>query len=551
MIQPQSQYALTVDALARSNGPYDVDAGATVQFTGGPNKSDTTYSWDFGDGSTAQGRVATHAYGDDGMYVAVLQTVVSEPGGVTTRHFAVVRARNVPPVVAPSPAVTCNEGDEVLYEVSFTDQEWLETHEAWFDWGDNSLPTQAMVSETNDPPRAQGTASAYHAYCDSGSYTITISVRDRHGGVGTGTSDVTVSNVPPRVDAGQDVYAYPDLPINLVAHFIDPGWCDEHTASWHFGDGTPRLPATVVELHQPPEGVGYAAATHVYEDRGDYFARCVVTDDDGASGEDWLVVRVVDVVNRRFEDGFRQRTVGQVANGWEPYILEAKQAGVLESAEVVALPSAATGASGTHAAEELIVRSGERSQRLLALQRTRTGILQSVGANPGWDYQITAFYTLDERGGGRCRLGVDPDGGTDPEASSIVWSAGAQRREWDVLTVRVTANGRRITIFLEVGPPPLPAPAGEEPPLEPEEQRTPAVAWFDDVKLLATPCRLRTELKPPKRDGRPRPVERSQPENGVASERSLPYATFGGFGSTGSGSERQTPDDSTRRPQED
>ena len=119
MIEPRSQFALTVDALAHAGGPYDVDAGAPVTFTGGPTKPNTTYSWAFGDGGTAQGQSVTHSYGDDGLYVAVLTTAVGEPGGVTTRQFALVRARNVPAVVDPHAPVTCNEGEQVPYEVTF------------------------------------------------------------------------------------------------------------------------------------------------------------------------------------------------------------------------------------------------------------------------------------------------------------------------------------------------------------------------------------------------------------------------------------------------
>ncbi len=46
---------------------------------------------------------------------------------------------------------------------------------------------------------------------------------------------------------------------------------------------------------------------------------CTVTDDDGASGMASKSVRVVDVLNRDFENGFRALLAGAVANEWEPY----------------------------------------------------------------------------------------------------------------------------------------------------------------------------------------------------------------------------------------
>src|SRR6266700_2845824 len=96
-----SFYATTMDALAQANGPYTVDAGALIQFVGGPNVGNTDFSWDFGDGAAANARIAMHAYMDDGVYVAKLTTTVNQPGGVTTRQFAKVIVRNVPATINP------------------------------------------------------------------------------------------------------------------------------------------------------------------------------------------------------------------------------------------------------------------------------------------------------------------------------------------------------------------------------------------------------------------------------------------------------------------
>src|SRR5690606_10610610 len=117
-------FAETVIAFAESNGPYTVNAGAPITFTGGPVTVDTEYEWDFGDGGTATGRVASHTYADDGIYIAKLKTTVTQPGGVVTRQFARVNARNVPPKVDAGPDMTIDEGQEVEYTAAFTDQEW-------------------------------------------------------------------------------------------------------------------------------------------------------------------------------------------------------------------------------------------------------------------------------------------------------------------------------------------------------------------------------------------------------------------------------------------
>ena len=470
-----AKFASTVIAFAEANGPYTVDAGAPITFSGGPPKPDTTYEWDFGDGAAASGMVATHTYADNGIYVAKLSTTVHQPGGVTTRQFAKVIARNVPPVVNAGPDLSIDEGQEVEFSAAFTDQEWPDTHTAIFDFGDDSLPANGTVNETNIQPRAVGKAKAKHAYCDNGEYILTIEVTDDDGGVGTDMCKVTVRNVPPKVDAGDDPFAYPGFPISLEACFTDPGWCDTHTATWEFGDCTPPSPAVVHETNDPPAAVGVAAAIHVYQCCGTYLARCVVTDDDGGSGEDSLHVRVVELQNPNFEGGFRARQAGVVANGWEPYTLGASEL--------------AAGADGRTAfeAEEFIVHGGQRSQRIFGLGKFRGGIYQSIGANPGWDYQVSVWYHLEEHGGGKCRLGIDPEGGNNPDGAAVVWSKGGEHRNWAELLVRVTAKARQVTIFLEM-----------------DAENQSAAGYFDDVLLIPYPCPPKT-CKPEK----PKPQERS------------------------------------------
>ncbi len=461
-----STYATTVDALAIAGGPYFADAGTTLTFIGGPNKPDTQYLWDLGDGSTATGATATHAYADDGIYVARLTTIVNEPGGVTTREFARVVVRSVKPIVDAGADSTCNEGQVVEYVATFTDREWPDTHTAYFDFGDDTPPVEAPVVETNTAPLAQGSARITHAYCDNGIYALTVSVHGEDGTIGTATRRVTALNVPPTVTA-EDIFAYPCTPVNLIGCFTDPGWCDTHTATWDFGDCTPPQPAIVREKHKPPAGTGLAAATHVYHHCGSYHAVCTVADKDGASGSAAITVRVVDVLNRDFECGFRNRLAGAVANEWEPYVGSAP-AGTTASAAL----GSSVGAS-LFAGENIIVHSGRRSQRIAGLGTFAAGIHQSVGANPGWDYQVTAWYHLDERGVGKCRLGVDPAGGVDPSAGNIVWSEGTNNREWTQLAVRVSAKGGAVTIFLEA-----------------HGDSRGTAAYFDDVLLVPYPCPL-------------------------------------------------------------
>ena len=460
----RATFASVTDALANAKGPYVVPEGASVLFDGGPAKANTTYAWDFGDGSGAPQMSPTHRYADDGLYVAKLTTVVHEEGGVTTRHFAAVRVANVPATVDTGPPITIPEGEEVEIVATFTDPGWPDTHRALFDFGDNSTPVEGIVGETHVAPLGQGTARARHAWCDNGDYRVTVRVIDDDGGVGVATKRVLVTNVPPTVDAGVDMFAYPCTPITLVANFTDPGWCDTHTATWDFGDCTTPVPATVRERHDPPFGCGIAAATHRYDCCGSFHAVCTVTDDDGGVGEDWLIVCVVDIRNGNFEGGFHTHALGIVANEWEPY----GSAGDVDSGAAAASP---------FVAEEMVVHDGQRSQHIRGSGTSIFGLYQSIGANVGWDYQISFWCHVGSSGAGSgagtVRLGIDPGGGTDPAAAAIVWTSGTEQTAWRQLAVRATATARAITIFLEY-----------------QSDRGTSGAWFDSVELLAYPCAL-------------------------------------------------------------
>ena len=489
-------FAATVDALARANGPYSFPGGAPLPFSGGPVKPDTTYGWQFGDGGSAAVVSPSHVYGDSGIYVAKHTTDVHQDGGVVTREFAKVHIRNVPAVVDLGPPIVVNEGEEFEVVAKFTDQEWLDTHRAFFDWGDNSMIEEAVVQETNQAPQAEGSAAAKHAYCDNGTYVLTVKILDDDGGLGVATKTITVLNVPPKVDAGPDMFAYPCTPITLRACFIDPGWCDTHTGTWDFGDCTPPHPAIIKEKNEPPAAVGYAAAAHVYDCCGTFHAVATVVDDDGGVGQDSILVRVTDVENKDFEHGFRSLLFGVVANEWEPYVFNAGSVG--------AAGQPAGGASGFFRAEQNVVRDGQRSQCIRSMGAERAGIYQHVGANEGWDYQVATWFHLDERFGGTCRLGVDPTGGSDPSDPQVVWAESSDNQRWEQLAVRVTAQGKRraITIFLEiVGG----AAATTSTALHGAAGRAgEGVCWFDAVELVPYPCQIEEcELpEPPPREER-------------------------------------------------
>jgi hypothetical protein len=473
--------ALTI-VPSESGAPYSGKATALISLQSIHYHAKALYHWEFGDGEADDGYMIQHRYIDDGIYIARLTTNVIDPTGVITHHFGRIKVLNAPPVVDAGPDILAKEGEVIQFTGRFTDAEYVDKHVARWSWGDDSMSVGQVV-ETHAPPQGEGTVNGQHRYCDNGEYTVTLRVIDNDGSMARDSLRVRVENVPPRVDAGEEIFAYPCAPVTLAAGFTDPGWCDTHTGVWDFGDCSEPLPATIREKVKDQTGIGIAAASHVYERCGTYLATCTVLDDDGGIGSDRTVVRVVELKNADFEGGFRHLRVGVAANHWEPYPYAVTSSGL-------AALDAAGSVTEAFRAEQFVVHGGQRSQCIFGTGRLQAGIFQALGANPGWDYQVSAWYHLDERSNGNCRLGVDPKGGADPDAADVVWSAGMERQRWTPLQVRVTAASRSLTIFLQA------------------ESDRGAVAYFDDVSVVPCPCPL--EWPPVEPEPQPEPEERAQ-----------------------------------------
>ncbi len=108
--------------------------------------------------------------------------------------------------------------------------------------------------------------SASVVFYDEGDYTIDVQAADLNGHVATDTTTVSVSNVPPTVNAGKDRYANEGEKISFSATASDPGH-DVLLYYWDFGDGT--------------GATGTLHPWHTYLDNGNYLVHLRVEDDDG------------------------------------------------------------------------------------------------------------------------------------------------------------------------------------------------------------------------------------------------------------------------------
>jgi len=131
-------------------------------------------------------------------------------------------------------------------------------------------------------------AAPSHSYTANGTYTVTLTVTDSRGAPSApATTSATITNLPPVVDAGPDALVTAGATVGLSARFSDPGAND---APWTYavdwGDGSPAQSGSTTSQASSITG------SHPYPTPGQYAVRVTVTDKDGGSGMDDLLVTV-------------------------------------------------------------------------------------------------------------------------------------------------------------------------------------------------------------------------------------------------------------------
>ena len=167
-------------AAVITGGSTVVEGSSMVLDGGGSSDVDGTivaYAWSVSAGAVLDdaGRVSPMLTGVDDATVTVTLTVTDDDGATaTTTHE--VSVSNASPVVAPAGPLEASVGVLFTLPTSFSDAGTLDIHSAVVEWGDGSSDEFAVVSSPFD---------ATHTYSAPGSYTVTVSVTDDDGDVGT------------------------------------------------------------------------------------------------------------------------------------------------------------------------------------------------------------------------------------------------------------------------------------------------------------------------------------------------------------------------------
>jgi PKD repeat protein len=227
-----------------------VDASASTDADG----SVASYAWDFGDGTTASGAKATHAYAAAGTYPVRL--TVTDDAGATAIKTADVTV--VAPRVNQAPTAAFTSTTDALALAvdgrASADADGRVASYAWT-FGDGSTATGA---------------EARHSYAAAGTYPVTLTVTDDEGLTGVSSTTVTVAAKPPVNQAPTSAFTSRVTDLSVAVDGTASADADGRVASyaWEFGDGATATGST---------------ATHAYAAAGAYQVRLTVTDDAGAT----------------------------------------------------------------------------------------------------------------------------------------------------------------------------------------------------------------------------------------------------------------------------
>jgi hypothetical protein len=294
--------------------PAEIDENGTVTVTGSFTDAgilDThTAAIDWGDGVVTLAALdqaagsgtftASHQYLDNhpsGLPYTITATVTDDDGGVGT-GTTTVTVNNVAPVITALELdqIVIDENGFVTVTGAFSDVGTQDTHTVMIDWGDGFI-TPATVDQ------GARTFTVTHQYLDddpSGTpldvYTIKAIVTDNDGGVGTGTTAVTVYNVAPQITSlSLDQYVIDENGlVTLTGLFTDPGTLDTFTLVVNWGD---PLSPNNIETYTFEAGTRSFELTHQYLDdnpsgtASDIYTILVTLQDDDL-GEDLAEVRV-------------------------------------------------------------------------------------------------------------------------------------------------------------------------------------------------------------------------------------------------------------------
>jgi PKD repeat protein len=243
------------------------DEGSPVQFTdlsAFTIDNIVAWEWDFAGLGSSTDQNPEFIFMDNGTYSVTLTVTDDDNSTSSVSHDVTVL--DLAPVAnftwSPEPQ---DEGLPVQFTDLSTSYPDIIVSWAW-DFDDGGTSTLQNPS---------------HTYGDNDVYMVTLTVTDDDSSTDSITYAVTILNVAPIVDAGEDQITDEGTTISFLGNFSDPGWLDTHTIEWDFGDGS--------------TATGTLTPIYAYRDNGVYTVNLTIMDDDGGSVVSNTTVTVHDI----------------------------------------------------------------------------------------------------------------------------------------------------------------------------------------------------------------------------------------------------------------
>jgi PKD repeat protein len=185
-------YNVPPEAIA--GGPYFGFEGVLVVISGSasdPGFDFLTFSWDLnndGQFDDATNLNPSWLWDDDGTYTIKLK--VTDEDGDFHIDTTTVTIDNTAPIVDAQGTYSGNEGSEISFSSEITDLGSTDTFTYLWDFGDGLVSTQQHP---------------IHVYKDDGEYTLTLTVTDGDGGVGSDSTICSVYNSDPIIESVDNI----------------------------------------------------------------------------------------------------------------------------------------------------------------------------------------------------------------------------------------------------------------------------------------------------------------------------------------------------------
>lgn len=305
------------EAVINSPSPLDsFSVNETIVFNASsssdPNDLDLLYKWEFGDGQETTWLttpITTYAYKNKASvftgYTYIVNVTVSDGSAEDTASVNILVGNYMPVAISKANQTEAQTNNEITFWANDSyDPDYPANDIVNFTWdfGDGEIYTETVA----DAPDGSFDGITTHEYADDGVYIVKLTVTDNalteNPARNSTIISITITNRPPAIISamanpqtakiGETIY------FNVTASDED-GTLVKY--EWNFGDGYQDFTATL------------GNATHSFDTKGEHTVGIRVTDDDGATNTEDVIVNIVNnppVVNITSPD--EDQTVSEI-----------------------------------------------------------------------------------------------------------------------------------------------------------------------------------------------------------------------------------------------